>query len=799
MKRIGIALGVLCVLVLAAAPAAAQVFVDSGRTVAVDPARGVDTSVDYASLTRFGPWDDRNYALNAADLALLAPNEAELQAPIPAFFRVALRKANPDSPKDGPVQYPRSAFNAFRILHGGYLLDGTLYPGTTWVGGRYLVEKKDGIPQESFTPNAGFVSGEVRVTSPNGAAESAVKIHPTDTSKVVAGTNGPGGGQQMHYSTDGGETWTQVPLPSSGTCCDPAVDWSSDGRYAYTTTLGNCLFGCGVWFFRSADGGVTWNSLETETPGNPRRVIASSGGDKEFLHVDKSPASPYKDNLYVTWHNSNVLQFSRSTDFGNSWSPQSFSSLSEDRGIGSDIATDAAGNVYYFWPAFNSKTIRLRKSTNGGVSFGSTVIVANTQDGYDFAIPAMESRRAFIYVAADADLSGGPFHNSVYAAWTDTTAPETSPASANHARIQVAYSRDGGATWVTKTPHEIADQLTVDRFHPWLGVGPDGTVHVAFYDTRRDTSRTSVDFFYSKSTDGGQTWSTPERLTTAQSPNIADGFEWGDYNGLDVVMSDLITVFTDNRSESGGTGDSVDVYAAGLTAGTPAVCGNGTVEPGEACDGSALGGRACADFNCSGGTLACKTDCSGFDTSGCLGCVTCNGNGICEAGEDCGNCASDCPSGTTPGAVCGNGVCEAANGEDCLTCPADCNGQQGGKPSGRFCCGNGGVNPVGCSNSACTTGGFACTTSPASPGSFCCGDFTCEAGESCSNCALDCRTGSEICTNGLDDDCNGAADCTDAVCATNPACAPPPCGAVGTACTTNSQCCSTKCRGGTCR
>ena len=37
-----------------------------------------------------------------------------------------------------------------------------------------------------------------------------------------------------------------------------------------------------------------------------------------------------------------------------------------------------------------------------GQSFGSTGGVASTNDGYDFAIPAMEARRAFIYVAADA-------------------------------------------------------------------------------------------------------------------------------------------------------------------------------------------------------------------------------------------------------------------------------------------------------------------------------------------------------------------------------------------------------------
>ncbi len=168
-----------------------------------------------------------------------------------------------------------------------------------------------------------------------------------------------------------------------------------------------------------------------------------------------------------------------------------------------------------------------------------------------------------MYVAADADLSGGPFGGSIYAAWTDSTAATGGTPSANHARIQVAYSRNGGSTWTVTTPHETADANSVDRWHQWIAVAPDGSVHVVFYDTRIG-ARSSVDFFHSFSTDGGQTYSTPERLTAEQSPNIADGFEFGDYNGMDIVLQDLIAIYTDNRNEGGGGGDSVDVYAAGI-------------------------------------------------------------------------------------------------------------------------------------------------------------------------------------------------------------------------------------------
>jgi hypothetical protein len=536
----------------------------------IDRAKGVDARVDYESFTRIGPWDDRNYLLTGEDLALLAANEHELRDPIPVFFRVELRRANPRMKRTGAAQYPRSALQIFELRYGGYLVDGKLYPEAVYRNGRFEVIKERGVRREDFDLGKALTS-DVRVTSPTGGAESAVKIHPTDVNKVVAGSNGPGSGQIMWYSTNGGSTWTQgAALPQGSTCCDPTMDWSANGQYAYTSTLGGCGNLCNVWVYRSADGGATWNDLATVTPGDGRRELtAANTSDKEYLHVDKFATSPNKDNLYLCWHDNNTLKFSRSTDFANTWSAAiAMSSGASQSGIGCDLTTDKSGNVYYFWPATDGKTILVRKSTNGGSSFATAVTVANTQDGYDFAIPAMETRRAFIYSSADADLSSGAFANSIYVAWTDTTAAEnTTTPSSNHGRIQVAYSRDGGATWTVRTPHETADANTVDRFHPWLGVGADGKVYVMFYDTRRSASRTEVDVFYSVSSDGGNSWPTPTRLTTVLSPQIDDTFEWGDYNGLDVVGSQLISIFTDNRNEGGGGADSVDVYAAGFQIG----------------------------------------------------------------------------------------------------------------------------------------------------------------------------------------------------------------------------------------
>ena len=93
----------------------------------------------------------------------------------------------------------------------------------------------------------------------------------------------------------------------------------------------------------------------------------------------------------------------------------------------------------------------------------------------------------------------------------------------------------------------------------------------------------------------------------------------------------------------------------------PAVCGNGTVEDGEVCDGSDIGGATCADAGtgCTG-PVGCAADCRSLDLSACA-CPGC-GNGTLDPDEDC--------DGANPG----SGTCESlgfTGGQ--LGCDMQCN------------------------------------------------------------------------------------------------------------------------------
>lgn len=495
---------------------------------------GVDQAVDYAALTQYGPWDDRNYNLTAADIALL-PADDQYLANVPAFFKVEKRKELPNLGK----YYPRSTLQHFQILHGGLLVDGYWYKEELGKG-KYQPKVKPGQKVGGIVIKGTVVSPDVETAFEVGVAgnEVSVECNPVDKNICVAGSN-TSNGQTMYYSTDAGQTWTKSQTNASS-CCDPTVDWSSDGQIVYQADLSSNI---GVRWTRSLDQGVTWE---------PMKVLTPSGSDKEWIHVDRSSVSPYVDNVYLTYHNGNVMQFARSTDLGVSMStPLSFGS--EETGIGSDLTTDSAGNIYYVYPGLEGGGIRMLKSTDGGLTFEPGVQVAPLNGRFDFPIPSMETREAFIYVSVDVDSN-----DNIYVAFTDeaddSTGGGNGSAADNHGVIKVAKSTDGGATWnLLPAPHDTSDTLAgtpIDRYHPWLMVAENDAVHIGFYDTRHSVNRTGVDFYYNVSLDGGASW-LPEgeqRYSTETSSNLGDAQEWGDYNGLSVVMDKIVMTWTDNRS-----------------------------------------------------------------------------------------------------------------------------------------------------------------------------------------------------------------------------------------------------------
>ncbi len=164
------------------------------------------------------------------------------------------------------------------------------------------------------------------------------------------------------------------------------------------------------------------------------------------------------------------------------------------------------------------------------------------------------------------------------------------------------------------------------------------------------------------------------------------------------------------------------------TCDTGAVCGNGTVETGEQCDGG-----ECCDPDCTFSSTA--TACSSNGVF-CDGTESCNGSGACvSAGDPCtgGTTCNEATDRCDAVGVCGNGIVEAD--EQC---------------DGGLCC-----------NNDCTFAIGACDDSD-----------PCTSGDTCSNgdcvgaslIGLEGPVGSPTCSDGCNNDFDGMTDAADSSC-----------------------------------
>jgi Neuraminidase (sialidase) len=149
-------------------------------------------------------------------------------------------------------------------------------------------------------------------------------------------------------------------------------------------------------------------------------------------------------------------------------------------------------------------------------------------------------------------------HDEVYAVWQDARFN-------GFQRDQVAFSRstDGGLTW--STPVRISRHNDTQAFTPAIRVDGNGNLAVTYYDFRNNDPATpalETDTWFSRSTDGGGTWSeervTPTSFDMRTAP-VARGYFTGDYEGLTATGSDFWSLVSESRG-------STDAWSSRLTA-----------------------------------------------------------------------------------------------------------------------------------------------------------------------------------------------------------------------------------------
>lgn len=291
--------------------------------------------------------------------------------------------------------------------------------------------------------------------------------------------------------------------PDIGVDLDDAIHvvWSDDRTSSY-----------GIYYSGSIDQGQTWSSakrIDSGTPGSNSRMPS--------VAVDRSN-SPFSYRIYVAWLEGLAaggahIFASYSYDSGATWAtpvsvdtaPQSVICLDPD------VAVDSSGNVYVAWwdnrdPSY--RHIFVATSKDGGLSFDPEVRVSSLDSTN--VLPSLTTSDDVLHVSWQEQNING------------------------FTTLWIAESTDYGLGW---TPHVLFAGPSASASRD-LQVNADssGRLHAVWYYTNPSGLK---QISYSKSVNGGISWSNPVRVddsassTSYRKPRIVSGVR-----GLYVVWSD---------------------------------------------------------------------------------------------------------------------------------------------------------------------------------------------------------------------------------------------------------------------
>ena len=341
--------------------------------------------------------------------------------------------------------------------------------------------------------------------------EEQVVVNPTNPNNVVAvwrdfrlGYRQIGYG----YTVDAGRTWTNPGLFVEHHYqwdSDPALTVSRTGTfYAMLLTYTDTSHPNGFLLEKSTDSGVSWTEQ-----GFAVNQVSGVFEDKELIACDRNALSPFRGRIYCTWDrfNETNIYCVASGNEGLTWTtPHRVSDQSSNQFPTPAVGPD--GTLYVAWTYYGGN-LRLDKSTDGGVTFGSDINITTI---YNPAPTLNGGVDAICSPALDADISGGTYNGRLYCLYMNKAS------GSNDYDIYLRYSTDRGATW--SSPIRVNDDTFNngrDQFHCWLTVDNRGILTAVWLDRRQDPANLQWYSYISQSTNGGTTWSPNQQVSTAPS------------------------------------------------------------------------------------------------------------------------------------------------------------------------------------------------------------------------------------------------------------------------------------------
>ncbi|MCX6163119.1 MAG: exo-alpha-sialidase [Ignavibacteriae bacterium] len=303
-----------------------------------------------------------------------------------------------------------------------------------------------------------------------------------------------------------------------------------------------------IYYKRSTDGGVTWDS-DTR--------LTNNGGNSQSPSIACSGS-----NVHVVWngHRDDSLEiyYKHSTDGGVTWGADTRLTNNGSNSQSPSIACSGS-NVHVVWhdPRDGNLEIYYKHSTDGGVTWGADTRLTNASSvscfpsiacsGLNLHVVWRDERNANWEVYYKRSTDGGTTWGSDTRLASDSAGSEKPSIAVagtvvhvvweyiylNSGNWEIYYKRstDGGLTWGANT------RLTYAISDSWLSsIAVIGSfVHVVWMD-KRDGNE---EIYYKRSTDGGINWGADTRLTNNTS--------WSEFPSIAVSGSFVHVAWCDYR------------------------------------------------------------------------------------------------------------------------------------------------------------------------------------------------------------------------------------------------------------
>jgi hypothetical protein len=419
----------------------------------------------------------------------------------------------------------------------------------------------------------------------NAEVEPFVAVNPANAANLIGvwqqdrWSNGGAKGLLASSSFDGGRTWT-TSMAAFSRCTggdaanggdyeratDPWVAIGPDGiAYQIAVSFNGQTFVAGssnaVLVSTSQDGGRSWSSPITLI-----RDGADNFNDKESITADPTNAGyayAVWDRLSAAGHGPSY--FSRTTNGGAAWETprQIYDPGTTSQTLNNQVVVLSDGTLVMFFTQFDD--------AGGGNATGSFGIVRSTDKGMTWSgrivvtgvqpVGARDPEAGtFVRDGSNVGAIAAGPHNDLFVVWQDARF-----SGGVHDDIAFTRSGDGGITW--SAPTRINRDPTVTAFEPSIAVRSDGTIGVTYYDFRSNTPDAATlptDYWITRSSDG-VTWresrvAGPFDLAIAPS---SGGLFLGDYQAL-IAIGELFVPFY-AITNTADLGNRTDVFASLVT------------------------------------------------------------------------------------------------------------------------------------------------------------------------------------------------------------------------------------------